>query len=88
MREAGIDLWVTPAAIGPAPEGISSTGDPAMSMPWTNSGLPSLSMPAGKAENGLPLGLQLVAPFMGDELLLSWAEGIAEIFREYQAYNL
>jgi Asp-tRNA(Asn)/Glu-tRNA(Gln) amidotransferase A subunit family amidase len=59
-----------------------------MSMPWTNSGLPSLSIPAGKAENGLPLGLQLVAPFMGDELLLFWAEGIAEIFREYQAYNL
>ena len=88
MREAGIDLWVTPAAIGPAPEGIGSTGDPAMNMPWTNSGLPSVSIPAGQAQNGLPLGLQLVAPFMGDELLLNWAEAVSEIFNEYQAFNL
>lgn len=88
MRKNGIDLWITPAAIGSAPEGIDSTGDPAMSMPWTNSGLPSISIPAGKAENGMPLGHQLVAPFMGDELLLSWAAEIAEVFKEYQAYNL
>jgi Asp-tRNA(Asn)/Glu-tRNA(Gln) amidotransferase A subunit family amidase len=88
MRGAGIDLWVTPAAPGPAPEGIDSTGNPAMNMPWTNSGLPSVSLPAGRAKNGLPLSLQLVAPYMGDELMLSWAEDVAEIFIEYQAYNL
>lgn len=87
MREAGIDLWVTPAAPGPAPEGLDSTGNPAMNMPWTNSGLPSVSLPAGLAEQGLPLSLQLIAPFMGDELLLSWADGIAEVFNKYQAYN-
>jgi Asp-tRNA(Asn)/Glu-tRNA(Gln) amidotransferase A subunit family amidase len=88
MREAGIDLWVTPAATGPAPEGIGATGNPAMNMPWTNSGLPSVSVPAGKAGNGLPVGLQLVAPFMGDELLLSWAAGVAAVFNKYQAYNV
>lgn len=87
MRELGIDLWVTPAAPGPAPEGISATGDPAMNMPWTNAGLPSVSVPSGRADNGLPLGLQLIAPFMGDELLLSWANGIADLFVEFQAYN-
>ena len=87
MRESGIDLWVTPAAPGPAPEGISATGDPAMNMPWTNAGLPSVSVPSGRADNGLPLGLQLIAPFMGDELLLSWANGIADLFVEFQAYN-
>jgi len=87
MRESGIDLWVTPAAPGSAPEGISATGDPAMNMPWTNAGLPSVSVPSGRADNGLPLGLQLIAPFMGDELLLSWANGIADLFIEFQAYN-
>ena len=87
MRESGIDLWLTPAAPGPAPEGINATGNPAMNMPWTNSGLPSVSVPAGKAKNGLPLGLQLIAPFMGDELLLSWAGEAAEVFKEFQAYN-
>ncbi len=88
MREAEISLWVTPAAKGPAPEGIESTGDPAMNMPWTNSGLPSVSFPAGRSKNGLPLGVQLIAPFMGDELLLSWASEAALVFEEFQAYNL
>lgn len=73
LREAGADLWVTPAARGPAPEGIGATGDPAMNLPWTNAGLPSVTFPAGKAANGLPLGLQLVAPFMADEKLLAWS---------------
>ncbi len=88
MREAEIDLWVTPAAPGPAPEGIDATGNPAMNMPWTNSGLPSVTIPAGRAENGLPLCLQFIAPYMGDELLLNWSAGVAELFPEYQAYNL
>ncbi len=88
LREAGVDLWVTPAAKGPAPEGIAATGDPAMNMPWTNAGLPSVSIPAGKAKNGLPLALQVIAPFMGDELLLAWAGEIEEVFHEFQAYNL
>ncbi|MFU8794090.1 MAG: amidase family protein, partial [Dethiobacteria bacterium] len=88
MRDAGIDLWVTPAAPGPAPEGIAATGNPAMNMPWTNAGLPSLSLPAGKASNGLPLSLQLIGPFMGDELLASWSRDVAGLFSEFQAYNL
>lgn len=88
MREAGVDLWVTPAAKGPAPKGIEATGDPAMNMPWTNAGLPSVSVPAGRADNGLPLGVQLIAPFMGDELLLSWAVDVADVFKKFQAYNL
>lgn len=81
MVEARIDLWVSPAALGPAPEGIKSTGDPAMNLPWTHSGLPTITLPAGLASNGLPLGLQLVAPIMADERLMVWAEPIAKILR-------
>lgn len=88
MRENGVSLWIAPAAPGPAPEGIQSTGDPCMNLPWTNAGLPAVTLPAGRAENGMPLGIQLIAPFMGDELLLYWAEGLAEVFHEYQAYNV
>ncbi len=88
MRSAGIDLWVSPAAPGPAPEGLSSTGNPVMNLPWTNSGLPSISIPSGRNEKGLPFGLQLAAPFMGDELLLYWSQDIAALFDEYQAFSL
>jgi Asp-tRNAAsn/Glu-tRNAGln amidotransferase A subunit and related amidases len=79
MDAEGIDLWVCPPAFGPAPESLQVTGDPAMNMPWTNSGMPALTVPAGKAANGLPLGLQLVARFERDEELLAWAAGIAEL---------
>lgn len=71
--DAGIDLWMTPAAPGPAPEGLATTGDPAMNLPWTYTGLPALTLPAARAQNGLPLGLQIVAGAMQDEQLLAWA---------------
>lgn len=73
MEQHGIDVWVSPAAPGPAPEGIESTGNPIMNFPWTHAGLPTVSLPAGRAENGLPLGLQCSARFMTDEHLLAWA---------------
>ena len=79
MEQAGIDLWVCPAATGPAPAGIESTGDPCMNLPWTHAGLPAVTVPAGKAANGLPLGLQMVARFGEDERLLAWAQQIAPL---------
>lgn len=74
MDDAGIDLWVCPPAPGPAPAGIHATGDPNLNLPWTHTGQPALTLPAGQADNGLPLGLQLVARFGADEELLAWAE--------------
>ncbi|WP_331232815.1 amidase [Natronorarus salvus] len=74
MDEAGIDCWLSPPAPGPAPEGIDSTGDPVMNLPWTHSGLPTVTVPAGERE-GLPVGLQCSARFGADERLLAWAEG-------------
>ncbi|MBK8046218.1 MAG: amidase [Anaerolineales bacterium] len=73
MEQAGIDFWVCPAAIGPAPEGIASTGDPNMSLPWTYAGLPAVTIPVGRAANGLPLGLQLIGQTDEDEVLLACA---------------
>ena len=72
MDRAGIDLWLCPAAVGPAPRGLSSTGDPAMNLPWTHAGMPVISLPYGEVE-GLPLGLQLVGRFGRDEALLGQA---------------
>lgn len=81
MHAAGIDLWVCPAANGPAPLGLDSTGDPAMALPWTHAGMPAITLPAGRAANGLPLGLQLVAPFGVDERLLAWAQVVRDLGR-------
>jgi Asp-tRNA(Asn)/Glu-tRNA(Gln) amidotransferase A subunit family amidase len=82
MTQNGIDLWLCPAAIGPAPKGLGSTGDPAMSLPWTHAGMPSIALPAGRAANGLPLGMQLVGRFMDDELLLYWAGQLEMVFAQ------
>ena len=79
MAQHGIDLWISPAAPGPAPEGITSTGDPALNLPWTHAGLPAIALPAGRAANGLPLGLQVAGKFMADEQLVAWAQPMAEV---------
>ncbi|MEF8778418.1 MAG: amidase, partial [Natronomonas sp.] len=78
MTEHGVDLWISPAAPGPAPKGIDSTGDPAMNLPWTHSGLPTITLPADKTDDGLPLGLQCAAAFGADEDLVLWAHELAE----------
>ena len=78
MDNAGIDVWISPAAPGPAPEGIDDTGDPVMNLPWTHAGLPTVSLPAGTTDDGLPLGLQCATRFGADEDLLLWTGGIAD----------
>ncbi len=84
MADRGIDIWISPAAPGPAPEGIQSTGNPVMNLPWTHVGFPTITVPAGRAANGLPLGLQCASAFETDEQLLWWAAGIEQVFKEKQ----
>jgi Asp-tRNA(Asn)/Glu-tRNA(Gln) amidotransferase A subunit family amidase len=79
MAQEGIDVWICPAAPGPAPEGIDATGNPIMNLPWTYAGMPAITVPAGRAANGLPLGFQCVAATLADEYLLAWAGPIAEM---------
>lgn len=74
MQDKGIDLCITPSATSPPPEGLGSTGSPLMSLPWTFAGVPALTIPAGKASNGLPLGIQLSTAFRKDEQLIGMAK--------------
>lgn len=76
MDAAGIDLWVCPAATGPAPVGIHATGDPVMNLPWTHAGLPAITVPVGRSAEGLPLGMQFVGRFGADERLLAWMQAL------------
>jgi Asp-tRNA(Asn)/Glu-tRNA(Gln) amidotransferase A subunit family amidase len=82
MDAHGIDLWLSPAAPGPAPAGLESTGDPVMNLPWTHAGLPTLALPAGQDDEGLPLGIQLAARWDRDEALLAWGRGLEEVLAD------
>ncbi|MBA2682576.1 MAG: amidase, partial [Ktedonobacteraceae bacterium] len=79
MAEAVIDLWISPATTEPAPEGLESTGSPIMNLPWTYAGSPAITLPAGTASNGLPLGLQCTGAAMADEALLAWVAPMADL---------
>ncbi|PIE80779.1 MAG: amidase [Chloroflexi bacterium] len=76
MEAAQLDLWLSPPAVGSAPFGLDSTGDPVMNLPWTHSGLPTLSLPAGFNGQGLPMGLQVTGHWYGDEKMLAAAVGL------------
>lgn len=81
MSSKQIDLWISPAAPGVAPHGLDSTGDPIMNLPWTHCGLPTLSIPAGFGEGGLPIGLQVAAGWRQDERLLGWGRQLEQVLR-------
>ncbi len=69
-------LWdypaiLTPAAAGPAPAGLSSTGDPGHNAPWSALGVPAISVPL--PVDGGPLGIQMVAAWGRDDSLVAVA---------------
>ncbi len=79
MESREIDLFISPSALGPAPKGLDSTGDPIMNLPWTQAGLPTINLPAGKSQDGLPLGLQVTGRLSADEAVLAWAEDLEKV---------
>jgi len=75
-RELSRIFWeypaiVSPAAMGPAPAGLSGTGDPSINAPWTALGVPAISVPLPVA--GAPLGLQLNTAWGRDDALVAVA---------------
>jgi Asp-tRNA(Asn)/Glu-tRNA(Gln) amidotransferase A subunit family amidase len=67
------DAFLTPPALGTAPKGLSATGDPVFCVLWTMLGLPAITLPLMRGENGLPLGVQLVGRRGYDARLLRTA---------------
>jgi aspartyl-tRNA(Asn)/glutamyl-tRNA(Gln) amidotransferase subunit A len=70
------DVLLTPAARGPAPEGIASTGDAVMNGPWTLADFPTMTLPYALASNGLPVGVQITMLHPMEGTLLSVAKAI------------
>src|SRR3989441_6473690 len=54
------DALLSPTAPAPAPAGLGSTGDGSLCAPWSNAGVPAISLPSGIAASGLPHAIQLV----------------------------
>jgi Asp-tRNA(Asn)/Glu-tRNA(Gln) amidotransferase A subunit family amidase len=75
---AGYDVILTPATTGTAPRGLEATGSPIFCTLWTLTGVPAISLPLLKGENGLPLGVQLVAARGDDARLLRTARWLAK----------
>jgi aspartyl-tRNA(Asn)/glutamyl-tRNA(Gln) amidotransferase subunit A len=72
------DVLLTPTTPAPAPEGMA-TGDPVFQVPWSLSGLPSITVPCGLSTSGLPLGIQLVSGMFTEAPLLAaaaWCEDV------------
>ncbi len=82
MATRGLDILISPAAVGTAPRGLTTTGDPVMNLPWTHGGLPVTSVPLGLVQNEygdwLPMGVQLTAAFHNDAMLLRASQLVAQ----------
>ncbi len=67
------DAILTPAAPGPAPADLTTTGDPVFNGLWTFAGTPAVTIPVLTASNGMPMGVQLVGARGNDARLLRTA---------------
>ncbi len=71
------DAILCPAAPGPAPAGLGSTGSAVFNGLWTMTGHPAVTLPLLEAANGLPIGVQLVGRRGEDGRLLRTARWLA-----------
>jgi Asp-tRNA(Asn)/Glu-tRNA(Gln) amidotransferase A subunit family amidase len=74
----GVDVLLTPAATGPAPS-VDTTGDPAFNSPWSYTGLPTVSLPARRDPEGMPLAIQLIGRLWTEPALFAaaaWCEQV------------
>jgi Asp-tRNA(Asn)/Glu-tRNA(Gln) amidotransferase A subunit family amidase len=74
---ARCDALICPAAPGPAPAGLDSTGSAIFNGVWTLAGVPAVTLPLFTADNGLPMGLQLIGRRGDDARLLRTAAWLA-----------
>ena len=77
-----VDALLTPGAPGAAPYGLASTGNNVMHGPWSIMGVPSISLPTGLNQDGLPLAIQLAGPPKAEDHLLAvarWCEKVLNV---------
>jgi Asp-tRNA(Asn)/Glu-tRNA(Gln) amidotransferase A subunit family amidase len=73
------DGAITLSAIGAAPEGLQSTGNPIFAVAGSMLGVPAISLPV-LTDDGLPLGLQLMGFEQEDAILIAIAAWLRDVF--------
>jgi len=68
---------LTPAAPGPAPKDLGTTGNPIFCAFWTYLGVPAVTLPLLESESGMPIGVQLIGRRGDDGRLLRAARWLA-----------
>ena len=69
-----VDVLMTPATPTPAPRDLNTTGDAAFQSPWTAAGLPTIVVPSGLSDAGMPVAVQFAAPLAEEGRLLGAAQ--------------
>ena len=72
------DVLLAPCVAGEAPKGLTHTGDTRFQAFWTMLHVPTLCLPTHKGPNGLPVGIQIVAPMHRDTTLFGAARWMIE----------
>ena len=74
----GLDMMLAPCVDGEAPLGLAHTGDPGFQAIWTILHVPTLTLPTHRGPNGMPVGIQLIAPRRRDQELFAAAKWVWE----------
>jgi Asp-tRNA(Asn)/Glu-tRNA(Gln) amidotransferase A subunit family amidase len=77
-----VDVLLAPSVLGEAPPLAEGTGDPLLCRPWTALGTPAVSVPGLTGPNGLPVGVQVIAPRGREDLALAAAQQVAVLLPE------
>lgn len=75
-------IVATPAAPGPAPRGLGSSGDPRCNAPITALGAPAISIPMPIGTDQMPMGLQIAGAHGTEALLLATAVRCERLLRK------
>lgn len=73
------DVVLAPSAVGEAPTGLASTGEPVLNVMWTLLHVPCVNVPGLTGPGGLPVGITLTGPRFNDCKVIAAARAIGDI---------
>ena len=79
---SSVDVFLTPSAPGIAPKGLASTGSSLFNRVWTLLHLPCVNVPGLRGSNDMPIGMQIVGPYLEDRKTLAAADWLENVLRK------